>query len=96
LNDDDITDAEMAHISHMRTLEALTMMNTHITDAGVRSLTALKHLQYLNISKNPQISDHAVEELHKSLPACNIKHLKDASQSDMERGIPSRFWRENP
>jgi serine/threonine protein kinase len=91
LNDDNITDAELANISHMRNLEALSMMHTHVTDAGLRYLTALKNLQFLNISNNPQISAHAVEELRKSLPACDIKHQKDALPTEMERGMPQRY-----
>jgi hypothetical protein len=47
---DAITDRGLEHIGRMTRLESLCLFGTRITDDGLRSLTALQHLETLNVS----------------------------------------------
>jgi internalin A len=71
LNATQVTDAGLAHLSGLMTLERLTLVATQVTDAGLAHLTGLTGLETLNLSET-QVTDAGISELQKALPNCRI------------------------
>lgn len=61
----------LAQLAKLRTLEALNLSRTKITDAGLLHLAGLAHLETLDLQKT-QVTRAGVAELQKSLPNCAI------------------------
>jgi internalin A len=64
-------DASLQHLSELTTLRELNLINTSITDAGVRSLAGMKNLTTLRLSDST-ISEQALVELEKTVPFLEV------------------------
>ena len=71
---DKITDAGLAHLEDLKSLQILNLAKTQISDAGLAHLKGLTALQSLNLRACPQITAAAVADLQKALPAAKIEH----------------------
>jgi hypothetical protein len=58
-----VTNAGLEALAHSSNLESLYLPNTLVTDAGLKHLTGLRHLQSLNLTGNPQLTDPALEHV---------------------------------
>jgi len=70
-----ITDAGMAYVNTLTSLENLNIANTGITDKSIDALSQLNSLSYLDIS-GTKISEEGLKTLQVALPKCKI--IKDA------------------
>ena len=67
-----VTDAGLAHLKPLESLELLHFSNTRVTDAGLPSLKALKHVKGIELS-GTQITDAGIAELKRALPKLVIQ-----------------------
>jgi hypothetical protein len=63
----------LVHLKGLTKLEAVSLAETKITDAGLIHLRGLANLQQLYLDRT-QVTNEAVAELKKSLPNCMIHH----------------------
>ena len=57
----------------MTQLQDLSLVDTQITDAGLKHLEALTRLGHLYLHGS-QVTDEGVEKLKQALPECKIYH----------------------
>ena len=50
----------------------VSLLDSKVTDAGLKELARLKRLQTLNLINTPKITDAGVQALRKALPGCAI------------------------
>jgi internalin A len=62
--DEQITDAGMAHLKGLTTLEELTLSNTGVGDAGIAELKGLKGLKKLHLAGAIRLTDAAAETIN--------------------------------
>jgi hypothetical protein len=68
-----VTDEGLAKLSGLKYLEALGLGATPITNHGLTYLEKMPSLHWLWLTKDPQITDQAVENLKKkALPGLTI------------------------
>jgi hypothetical protein len=60
-------------VAGLKHLEALNLLNTQVTDAGLKELAGLKQLQSLQLG-NTKVTNTGVADLQKALPKCHILH----------------------
>ncbi|HEV7222461.1 MAG TPA: leucine-rich repeat domain-containing protein [Pirellulales bacterium] len=65
------TDAGLAHLQGLTSLQRLYLDNTQVTDAGLTHLHGLTSLQGLYLD-NTQVTDAGLAALRKALPHCQI------------------------
>jgi hypothetical protein len=65
-----LTDAGLVHLQSL-TLTSLSIAKTAVTDAGIRSLSAIMSLTSLQIT-NTKITPAGRDSLGKALPNCQI------------------------
>jgi internalin A len=58
-------------LAGLKTLQALELGGTQVTDAGLKHLAGLKDLQTLDLSNTP-VTAAGEKELRKALPGCQI------------------------
>lgn len=46
-------DADMQHLTGLKSLKTAELLNTHISDSGLAALTGLQELSYLNLAMTP-------------------------------------------
>ena len=71
LNDTQVTDAGLVHLTGMTKMVSLHLDGTPITDAGLVHLKGLTNMKILFVRKT-QVTDAGIAELKKSLPKCTI------------------------
>ena len=54
-------------------MKVLFLLETGITDAGLRRLERLSQLESLNLQDCPNVTDEGVARLQKALPKCEIR-----------------------
>lgn len=69
--DAQITDAGLAHLKALTSLETLRLDNTQITDEGLEHLKGLTSLKYLNL-QGTKVTPAGITELKHALPNCSI------------------------
>jgi Leucine-rich repeat (LRR) protein len=59
-------------VASFENLRSLDLLNTKVTDAAIRELSACKKLQHLDI-RNCPVSPSTIAELRKSLPDLRVE-----------------------
>ena len=68
-----LTDAEMAGIATLQTVNEMEIVATKLTDAGLASLARLRNLQVLHLEGTPMMTDEGLKAL-ATLP--KLRHLR--------------------
>ena len=71
LFDNKLNDADLEHLSALKTVQSLNLDGTKVTDAGLEHLKALSQLQSLDV-ENTLVTDAGVKKLQQALPNCKI------------------------
>ena len=67
-----VTDATLAHLAAMTSLELIQLHNTPVTDAGLAHLQGLHNLRILRL-KNTLATDEGIDELQRALPGLTVE-----------------------
>jgi hypothetical protein len=84
LDNGEVTDAGLQHLSELKQLVELSLDNTHITDKSVPVLRGLQKLQRLNLY-HTFLTPGANAELKSALPGCLIIFDKESSRPNRRR-----------
>jgi len=68
-----LTDADMAEIAKLQTVNEMELVATKLTDAGLASLAKLRNLQVLHLEGTPMMTDEGLKAL-ATLP--KLRHLR--------------------
>ena len=66
-----VSDADLAHLTELTSLQTLYLYKTEVSDAGLAHLKSLTKLKYLNLA-HTRVTDAGVEALQRALPNCAI------------------------
>jgi len=67
-----ITDASMEIVGTFSKLQGLNLLQARVTDDGLKHLTKLKKLEYLDLGSAPLVTEKGIADLKKALPKCEI------------------------
>jgi hypothetical protein len=70
-SDTEVTDAGLAHLQGLASLQGLDLSNTQVTDAGLAHLQQLKSIRWLFL-RNTEVTDAGVAKLRNALPNCRV------------------------
>ena len=76
-----ITDQGIMAVAGLTDLIHLSIDRTSVTNAGLRHLSSLKNLTYIDFSFC-DTSEAAVEELRQQIPGLRIRHDREDEESD--------------
>jgi hypothetical protein len=77
---EDITDAEVDHLTGLRNIRKLWLYKTAVTDAGLARLRAFGKLEYLSL-RGTKVTDAALADL-SVLPSLRKLHLAETAVTD--------------
>jgi len=66
------TDADLAGLCELRSLGALSLAGSHVTDAGLDRVAELRGLRELNLLGCPGVTAEGAARLRKALPGCEV------------------------
>ncbi len=94
LGGSDATDATLAYVTSLPSLEELWLDNPHVTDAGMKHLQELTSLRKLSLT-NTLMTDSGLPHLKRlrGLQYLSLKntHVTDAGVAQLQRALPKVF-----
>lgn len=66
------TDADMAKIVNVESIETLNLRGTQITDVGLSHFKVLRKLRFVDLS-DTAVTEDGIKELEKALPGCRVR-----------------------